>query len=72
MLRDDYTALNLAAIGYHMLHTTGMGLQNQATADLALRHLKDRDSFTLRPAKGNTSSFRIDAENFNRDDVAHA
>ena len=41
MLRDDYTALSLAAISYHMLHTTGMALQDQATADLALRHLKD-------------------------------
>jgi len=41
MLRDDYTALSLAAISYHMLHTTGIALQSQATADLALRHLKD-------------------------------
>lgn len=41
MLRDDYTALSLAAISYHMLHTTGMALRDQATADLALRHLKD-------------------------------
>jgi hypothetical protein len=41
MLRDDYTALSLAAISYHMLHNTGLALQNKATADLALRHLKD-------------------------------
>lgn len=41
MLRDDYTALSLAAISYHMLHTTGMALDDQRTADLALRHLKD-------------------------------
>lgn len=40
MLRDDYTALNLAAVGYTMLHTTGLALRDQATADLALRHLK--------------------------------
>jgi hypothetical protein len=40
MLRDDYTALNLAAVSYTMLHTTGLALQDQATADLALRHLK--------------------------------
>jgi hypothetical protein len=39
MLRDDYTALNLAAVSYTMLHTTGLALQDQATADLALRHL---------------------------------
>lgn len=40
MLRDDYTALNLAAVGYTMLHTTGLALRDQATADLALRHLR--------------------------------
>jgi ferritin-like metal-binding protein YciE len=40
MLRDDYTALNLAAISYTMLHTTALGLQDQMTADLALRHLR--------------------------------
>jgi ferritin-like metal-binding protein YciE len=41
MLRDNYTALSLAAISYHMLHTTGLAMADQATADLALRHLKD-------------------------------
>jgi ferritin-like metal-binding protein YciE len=41
MLRDDYTALSLAAVSYTMLHTTGLALQDQATADLALRHLDD-------------------------------
>jgi len=40
MLRDDYTALNLAAVSYTMLHTTGLALRDQATADLALRHLQ--------------------------------
>ena len=40
MLRDNYTALNLAAISYTMLHTTGLALQDQATAELALRHLR--------------------------------
>jgi hypothetical protein len=40
MLRDDYTALNLAAVSYTMLHTTGLALNDQMTADLALRHLK--------------------------------
>ncbi|HXF62759.1 MAG TPA: hypothetical protein VNK95_14140 [Caldilineaceae bacterium] len=40
MLRDDYTALNLAAVSYTMLHTTGLALQDQVTADLALRHLQ--------------------------------
>ena len=41
MLRDDYTALNLATVGYTMLHTTGLALNDQATASLALRHMKD-------------------------------
>ncbi|MFO7663935.1 MAG: hypothetical protein R6X18_15270 [Chloroflexota bacterium] len=41
MLRDDYTALSLAAISYHMLNNTGLALQSKPTADLALRHLKD-------------------------------
>ncbi len=41
MLRDDYTALSLAAISYTMLHTTALGLNDQRTADIALRHLKD-------------------------------
>jgi ferritin-like metal-binding protein YciE len=40
MLRDDYTALNLAAISYTMLHTIGQALHDQPTADLALRHLE--------------------------------
>jgi hypothetical protein len=41
MLRDDYTALSLAAISYTMLHTTGLALKNQPIADLAQRYLKD-------------------------------
>jgi ferritin-like metal-binding protein YciE len=40
MLRDNYTALNLACISYTMLHTTGLALNDQKTADLALNHLK--------------------------------
>jgi ferritin-like metal-binding protein YciE len=47
MLRDDYTALNLAAVGYTMLHTTGLALRDQATADLALRHLKHYTSIIM-------------------------
>ena len=41
MLRDDYTALSLAAISHTMLHTTGLALQNQPIADLAQRYLND-------------------------------
>jgi len=40
-LRDDYTAISLAAISYTMLHTTALGLRQGATADVALRHLQD-------------------------------
>jgi ferritin-like metal-binding protein YciE len=40
-LRDDYTALNLAAISYTLLHTTGLALQDQKTASLAQQHLMD-------------------------------
>lgn len=41
ILRDNYSALSLDAIGYTMLHTTGLALKSPTTADLALRHLKD-------------------------------
>jgi ferritin-like metal-binding protein YciE len=40
-LRDDYTAINLATIGYVMLHTTALSLGNRVVADLAQRHLVD-------------------------------
>jgi ferritin-like metal-binding protein YciE len=40
-LRDDYTALNLAAVSYTMLHTTGLALQDPRTAELAATYLKD-------------------------------
>lgn len=41
MLRDDYVALTMCCVAYEMLHTTGLALKEQATADLALSHLKD-------------------------------
>ncbi|MEM1042590.1 MAG: hypothetical protein AAGI91_08175 [Bacteroidota bacterium] len=41
MIRDNYTALGLAAVSYHMLHTTALGLKNDNVASMALRHLKD-------------------------------
>jgi ferritin-like metal-binding protein YciE len=40
-LRDDYTVLNLAAISYTMLHTTGHALMDDRTADLAATYLRD-------------------------------
>jgi len=39
-LRDDYTAFNLAAIGYHMLRTTALALGDSSTAQIAERHLR--------------------------------
>ncbi|MCC7368359.1 MAG: DUF892 family protein [Chloroflexi bacterium] len=38
ILRDDYTAFNLAAMGYHMLYGTALMLNDQKTAALAERH----------------------------------
>lgn len=40
-LRDDYTALGLAAVSYTMLHTTGQALMDQQTADIAANYLMD-------------------------------
>lgn len=40
-LRDDYTVLNLAAVSYTMLHTTGQALMDEQTADLAVNFLRD-------------------------------
>ena len=40
MIRDNYTATSLAAISYHMLHTTALGLKEQELAALALTNLK--------------------------------
>jgi len=38
ILRDDYTAFNLAAMGYHMLYGTALMLNDQKTAAIAERH----------------------------------
>ena len=40
-LRDDYTAFSLATIGYLMLHTTALSLQDQEVAGLARQHFAD-------------------------------
>jgi hypothetical protein len=40
-LRDDYTAFSLATIGYVMLHTTGLALDDREVADLARQHFAD-------------------------------
>jgi hypothetical protein len=41
MVRDSYTATSLAAISYHMLYTTALGLKADDLAALALRNLKE-------------------------------
>ena len=41
MLRDDYTALGMAAISYTMLHTTALAAKEGPTAELARQHLQD-------------------------------
>lgn len=41
MLRDNYTALNMASFSYTMLHTTGLAFQDGPVASVALKHLQD-------------------------------
>jgi hypothetical protein len=40
-LRDDYTAFSLAAIGYVMLNTTALALDDKEVGDLAAQHLEN-------------------------------
>lgn len=40
-LRDDYTALNLAAAHYTMLHAAGRALDDRMTADMAYQNLRE-------------------------------
>jgi ferritin-like metal-binding protein YciE len=40
-LRDDYTAFSLATIGYVMLKTTALALDEREVADLAHQHFSD-------------------------------
>jgi hypothetical protein len=47
-LRDDYTAYNLANIGYLMLHTTALALGDQEVADLGRQHFRDYAEAILR------------------------
>jgi ferritin-like metal-binding protein YciE len=47
-LRDDYTAFNLANIGYLMLHTTALALGDQEVADLGRQHFRDYAAVILR------------------------
>lgn len=40
ILRDNYTALNLAAISYAMMHTMALAVSEENVAQLAKRHLE--------------------------------
>lgn len=47
-LRDDYTAFSLASIGYVMLHTTALSLDDAEVADLAQQHFSDYAQAVMR------------------------
>ncbi|MBA2459115.1 MAG: hypothetical protein H0V43_09215 [Gemmatimonadales bacterium] len=47
-LRDDYTAFSLATIGYVMLHTTALSLEDTEVAALAEQHFRDYAHATTR------------------------
>jgi ferritin-like metal-binding protein YciE len=47
-LRDDYTAFSLATIGYVMLYTTGLALDDREVADLARQHFTEYASAVTR------------------------
>lgn len=48
MLRDDYTALNMASFSYTQLHTTGLAFHDEPVAKLALQHLNDLTPLIMR------------------------
>lgn len=47
-LRDDYTAISLACIGYVMLYTTATSLDDSEVASLAQAHLRDHTQGVMR------------------------
>lgn len=47
MLHDDYTALNIAAIGNTFVHTTALAADAQDIADVALQHLTNLTRFVV-------------------------
>jgi hypothetical protein len=47
-LRDDFTAFNLANIGYAMLYTTALSLDDQEVSELAHQHYRDYTEAVLR------------------------
>jgi len=51
MLRDDYTALCLASVSYHMLMTTALSWKDQKLADLCDRNLNDLTSIIVKTGR---------------------
>ena len=47
-LRDDYTAFSLATIGYVMLYTTALSLDDREVAELGQQHFRDYANATTR------------------------
>lgn len=47
MLRDDYIALNAAAMGNTVLHTAALAANSKVVADVALEHLANLTSFLV-------------------------
>jgi hypothetical protein len=47
-LRDDFTAFNLANVGYAMLQTTALALDDREVADLARQHYRDYADAVIR------------------------
>ncbi len=50
-LRDNYTALSLAAMAYTQLHTYGLAIEEQKIATLAEQHLKDLTPLMVQTSK---------------------
>lgn len=48
MLQDDYLALNLAAMGNTLLHTTALAADSPEIADVALEHLANLTNFVVK------------------------
>ena len=48
MLTDDYAALNLAAMGNTLLHTTAIAADSKDIAEVALEHLANMSRFIVK------------------------
>lgn len=48
MLQDDYAALNVAAMGNTLLHTTALAANSEEIASIALEHLTNLTGFVVR------------------------